>query len=445
MHLALARRITTLAWPVLVAQVAYMGVAAADTVFVGHYSTTHLAALAIANAIQITVVVALVGVLQAVGPVVAHHFGAGREQEIAAAWQQGAWLALALSALGFLILRHSAVWVAWSGPSPEVAQLADAYLRIAAFAVPAHLLYRTFYAFSTALGNSRALMVITTLGSLLNLPLSYGLIFGKLGLPPLGALGAAYAYLAVAWASLAAALATLAAGRFYRKYRVFARWPRPHWPAQRELLRVGLPMGLSNLIEISSFTFIALFIAPLGAEVQAGHRIVANVVGIAFMAALALGLATSALVGQALGAREPGRARATATTGLALAALLATALGLAVTLGARPLVAAYSDDLAVRAVALSLIGYAAVFHFFDATQTLASFALRGYKVTMGPMLVHALCFWGIGLGGGYWLAFRAAAPMGAAGFWLASTASLMVAALLVGAYLALVARAVRQL
>lgn len=416
-----------------------MGVAVADTIFAGHYATSHLAAVAIGNAIQITVAVTLVGVLQAVGPVVAHHFGAGRHGDIAGVWRQATWLALVLGLAGSVILYHSEHWVAWSGPEVPVAQLANAYLGIAAFAVVPHLLYRAFYAFSTALGNSRTMMLITTGGALLNLPLSYALIFGKLGLPPLGALGAAVANVVVTWASLACALAVLAASRFYRPYRIFSRWEPPRWPVLKELLHLGLPMALSNLIEISSFTFIALFIAPLGAEVQAGHRIVSNVIALCFMAALAIGLATSALLGQSLGARDFAMARNTAAMGMMMGVLLAAALAVGITLGDASIVTAYTDDPQVRAVALSLIAYAAVFHFFDAMQTVAAFALRGYKTTLGPMAVHAVCFWGIGLGGGYWLAFRKDDPMGAAGFWLASTIGLVVAAALVGALLAVVA------
>ena len=99
------------------------------------------------------------------------------------------------------------------------------------------------------------------------------------------------------------------------------------------------------------------------------------------------------------------------------------------------LVNAFSSDPAVRLVSLSLIAYVAIYQVFDALQTVAAYALRGYKITLVPMFVHIVCFWGIGLLGGWWLAFHAARPMGVAGFWVASLASLVLAAVLLGGLL----------
>jgi MATE family multidrug resistance protein len=114
---------------------------------------------------------------------------------------------------------------------------------------------------------------------------------------------------------------------------------------------------------------------------------------------------------------------------------LSTVLGGLLWLAAGPVVFAYTGDPAVRLVALSLIGYIALYQFFDAVQTVAAYSLRGYKITFAPMLVHTVAFWGVGLFGGWWLAFRAPQPMGVEGFWLASLASLVVAAVLIGAIL----------
>jgi len=203
----------------------------------------------------------------------------------------------------------------------------------------------------------------------------------------------------------------------------------------RELLRLGLPMGFSNFVEITSFTLIALFVAQLGATAVAGHRIVANLAALCYMLPLALAIATLAQVGQAAGARDWGRSRAAIGAGLLLAGGLSTLLGGLLWLAAEPLAFAYTSDPAVRRVSLSLIGYIALYQFFDAVQTVAAYSLRGYKITFAPMLVHTVAFWGVGLFGGWWLAFRAPQPMGVEGFWLASLASLVVAAALIGAIL----------
>jgi MATE family multidrug resistance protein len=187
----------------------------------------------------------------------------------------------------------------------------------------------------------------------------------------------------------------------------------------------------------------ALFIAQLGATVVAGHRIVANLAAICYMLPLALAIATLAQVGHAAGARDWRRAELSISAGLLLAGVLSTLLGLLLWLIAKPLIAAYTDDPAVQAVALALIGYVALYQVFDAVQTIAAHALRGYKITFVPMLVHVFCFWGVGLFGGWWLAFHARQAMGAAGFWLASLLGLTLASILLGYLLRRAVRAVK--
>ena len=195
---------------------------------------------------------------------------------------------------------------------------------------------------------------------------------------------------------------------------------------------------------VGVFTFIALFVAQLGTQVVAGHRVVANLAGICYMLPLSLALATLPCVGQAAGARDWRSARVSALAGVCVAGLVSTAFGAALWCGRTALVDAYTDDPVVRGVGLSLIAYLAAYQVFDAVQTVAAHALRGYKITFLPMLVHVAAFWGVGLAGGWWLAFRAPRPMGAAGFWLASLLSLVFAAVFLGWLLWRVARAQRR-
>ena len=198
----------------------------------------------------------------------------------------------------------------------------------------------------------------------------------------------------------------------------------------QKLLQLGLPMGLSNLVEITSFTLVSLFVASLGTTVVAGHRIIANISALTYMLPLSLAIATMAAVGQAVGGRDWPRAHAAIRAGLVLAAGLSTLAGLLLWLATGPLIAAYTDDPAVRTVAMSLIVYVAIYQFFDAMQTVAGHALRAYRVTFVPMLVQTFCFWGVGLLGGAWLCYRWQPAMGVAGFWLAAVIGLVLAALL---------------
>lgn len=421
--------------PMLIAQLASMGMMVIDTALLGHYGTEDLAAVAVGGGIYISVVFALLGILQAIAPIVAHLRGAGRENEIGGALQQAFWLALLLAVPGVLCLLNPDPLFALSSIEPGVEAKIRDYLRMLAWGIPAALLYRTFYSFCNALGKPRPLMLISLGGTLLHGVLAWLLVTGRLGGVPLGVIGCGISNAAVGWFGLLCGMFYMVFGQALAPYRLLAGWRRPQAQPLRELLRLGLPMGFSNFVEISSFTLMALFVAQLGATVVAGHRIVTNFSAIGYMLPLALAIATLAQVGQAAGARDWACVRATIGSGLLLAGGLSTLFGGALWFGAVGLTAAYTDDPAVQAVALSLIVYVAIYQVFDAVQTIAAYALRGYKITFVPMLVHIVCFWGVGLYGGWWLAFKAAQPMGVAGFWIASLSSLVLAALLLGALL----------
>lgn len=430
-----SRAIVSHAWPILIAQLASMGMMVIDTVLLGHHGTVDLAAVAVGGGIYIAVVFALVGILQAVAPTVAHHVGARRDGEVAGALQQTVWLALALSVPGMLLLWFPDPILALSTIEPAVEEKLRAYLRILACGMPAALLYRTFYSFCNALRQPRPLMFVSLGNTLLHGGLAWTLVTGVVS-EPLGAIGCGLSNMLVNWFGCGMAALWVARSPGLARFRPFADWQAPRWTTMRELLRLGLPMGFSNFVEITSFTLIALFVAQLGATAVAGHRIVANLAALCYMLPLALAIATLAQVGQAVGARDRARARASIGAGLLLAGGLSTVLGVLLWLAAGPLVFAYSSDPAVRTVALALIGYIALYQFFDAVQTIAAYALRGYKITFAPMLVHTVAFWGVGLFGGWWLAFKGPQPMGVEGFWLASLASLVVAAVLIGGLLA---------
>jgi len=418
------------AFPILVAQLASIGMMVVDTAVLGHVSPEDLAAVAIGGGIHISLVFALVGVVQAVAPLVAHLHGARRDSEVAGILQQGFWLAVLLSLPGMLFLRNPGFVLDPFAMDVVVDAKVREYLGLLAWSLPAALLYRTFYAFCNALGRPRVLMGIGLAGLVVHAVLAWGLAQqGWLG-EPLGVVGCALSNIVIGWLACATGALWLHFGSLGRRYRPFADWQRPHWPVWRQLLRLGLPMGFSNLVEITAFTLVALFIASLGATVVAGHRIVANLSALAYMLPLSIGIATLAAVGQLLGARDWPAVRVMVRAALWLSALLSLLIGVLLWLAARPLVDAYTDDPAVRSVALGLIGYVALYQFFDALQTIAGHVLRAYRVTFVPMLIQTFCFWGIALGGGAWLCYRWQPAFGVAGFWLAAVIGLVAAAAL---------------
>jgi MATE family multidrug resistance protein len=240
---------------------------------------------------------------------------------------------------------------------------------------------------------------------------------------------------------------------------VFARWSWPEAKALGRIVSLGLPIGLTFLIDVTGFTFMALFIARLGTLYSAAHQIAANLAALTFMLPLALGNAASVVVGQSLGARQYARARAAGVAGLVLALACAAVVGAGLYVYAKGIAGLYTGDPELRLVAAGLLAFVAVYHLFDAVQAVVVNVLRGYKRAVVPMLIYAVALWGVGLGGGYviglthvdlaWIGLAApglstsalSTPMGAAGFWLAAIASLVLASGLVTAYFLRVSRA----
>ena len=415
----------------------------ADTVIAGRYGTADLAGVAIGSSYYISVVMLLTGTLQAVAPTVAHHVGARRQEAIGPALQQGFWLALLLAVPGVALLLSPGYLLALADVPADVAAKAADYLAATAIGLPAVLFYRTFYAFNNAVGRPRVLMSISAIATSAHIPLAWALTNGALGFAPLGGTGCGLSTALVSWLALGCGSVYLVLNPAYRPYRIFHAWQPPQAKALGQLLRLGLPMGLSTFIDISSFTLIAILAARIGTETVAGHRVIANFTGMIYMLPLSLSIATMVLVGQSAGAQDWRRAQRTARLGMFLALGFALLIGALLWVLRAPLVAFSSADPAVQAVALGLVVYLLLYQLFDGLQTVAAHALRGYKVTLLPMVVHTFCFWGIGLTGGYWLSFhapwRAAAPS-VAGFWEACVLATIVATLLFGTMLRGVAR-----
>jgi MATE family multidrug resistance protein len=422
-------------WPILVAQLVSIGMMVADTVIVGRYSTQHLAAVAVASGLYATLALSLGGVLQALVPIVGQHYGAGERERISSSVRQGLWLAGLLSLLGVALLISPRWLLAPARLEPEVESIAVNYMRLLALSLPAGLGYRAFHATATALGQPRLLMPIAFLETLGHIILAWCLVGGRFYLPELGAMGAGLSQVIVSWAGLGLCFWLLKNNPRLTPFQIFARWETPRWQAQKELLRLGAPIGFSFLVEISAFTLMAIFIARLGAETVSGHRIAANLSTFAYMLPLSLGLATAAQVAHSVGARNEALARSYAFAGLKIACVFSLVLTVVMLWLRTPIAWLATEDPKVAETAVALAFYIVLYQFFDATQTVSCFALRAYKISFVPLLIHLGCFWGLGLGFGYWLAFLAPVPQGAAGFWQAAVASTVTASLLFGGLL----------
>jgi MATE family multidrug resistance protein len=436
------RELLHLTWPVLVAQLAVMANAVIDTAMAGRLSAIDLAAVGIASAIMGTVLMSLISVLLALPPIIAHLYGAGQRAEVGREIHQSVWISMLLALVAILVLRNPEPFIALAQLQPAVETKVRAYLDASAWSVPGIFALRIFFGLSTGIGRPRPVMLFNLLSLAIKVPLNALFMFGLMGAPELGGPGCAVA--TAVDASLMAALAWgwCLSNPDYAQFQLRQRFAAPDFKAIAEFLRLGVPIGLTFIADVTAFTFMALFIARLGPIVSGAHQIAANLAAFAFMIPLAIGNATAVLAGQAIGAGQHQRARRTSWEGIRLGMAIAAVISLIFWLGAPLIASLYSTDLQVQAAAIPLIGLVALYHLGDALQAVAVNALRGYKKSVVPMLIYAILLWGAGLGGGFLLGLTDTfgPARGAPGFWIAAIGSLWLVAGLVALYLNAVSR-----
>ncbi len=436
-HTSSTRALFQLAWPMLVAQLAMMANAVIDTAMAGRLSAIDLAAVGVAASIMATVMMSLVSVLFALPPLIAHLYGAGRADEIGREIHQGVWISLGLALATILLLLFPQPFLAISHLQPDVETKVRAYLSASAWGVPAVFALRLFFGLSTGIGRPHPVMFFNLLSLALKVPLNAAFMYGLLGLPAMGAPGCAVATSLDAWLMAALAWGWCLRHPDYLQFRLRQHFTAPNIRTIGEFLKLGIPIGLTFIADVTAFTFMALFIARLGPVVSGAHQIAANITALAFMVPLALGNATSVLVGQALGAGQPERARRICWEGIRLGLGIALVLSLTFWFGATHIAALYTTDAQVQAIAVPLIMLVAVYHLGDAMQAITVNALRGYKKSVIPMLIYTVTLWLPGLGGGVVLGLTdyLGPARGAPGFWLAGIAGIWLVGGLMALYL----------
>lgn len=427
-----SRALLRLAGPIILSQIAYVLMGLVDTVMSGHAGAEEQAVVGLGVALWIPVFISLMNVVQALSPIVAHHFGAGDRQAVAQDAREGIWLALWIALVPLVVMPLAPRLLTLAGIEPALAAKTGLFLWGILLGMPAALVFRALAFYSAAINQVRPLMVLAFLGLGVNAVFNWLLIYGHLGLPALGGAGCGWATGIGMWVQLLALAVWTARAPAYKPYYVWHGWRRPQGAAQWRLLKIGLPMGGAGLAEVAAFSSIAVLVGRFGAVQIAAHQIALNFSALIFMLPMGLSSALAIRVGHALGAADPRRARAVAWTGIALGLAIAAAAIGPIILLRHDVAAVYSSDAAVRALAANLLLFAAFWQLFDATQVCAIGALRGYKVTLMPMLLMLVAFWLIGIPGGTWLGYYGIGsrpPMQVYGFWAGLVTGLVLVSL----------------
>ena len=429
------RALWRLAWPILIGQLANMGMAVVDVAMAGHASANDLAGISLGVSIWNIVIVTLMGLMMSVAPLVAHRVGAREFDQVPHLVRQGLWKALGAGIAAAALANVVGQVFVYMPIDPQVRGIAMGFVHITSLAMPAFACYRVLYGYSASLNQTKPLMVIALGALALNVLVNWLLVFGNWGMPRLGGLGCAWATLLCVWFNLAGLLLWMRHAPAYRSTWPLARWEWPQLPKQKKLWRLGLPIGVTYFAETSAFGLIALLIAPFGSQEVAAHQIALNFVSLIFMVPLSISVAVLTRVGQSLGAGDAAGARYRAWVGVGSGVGFGVLSAIGMALFNQQIASAYTNDLAVVAQAAQLLFLAGMFQLSDSTQVVASSAIRGYKVTRTPMLIHLTAFWGFSLPLGVvlglspaWLPWHPVSAMGAQGFWLALVVGLTVAA-----------------
>ena len=431
-----AAALARLGAPIAATQFFIMGMGFMDTVMAGHYASVHLAGVALGSNVLWPVFLMLAGFTMSITPIAAQMVGGGRTAEVGAVLRQGLLLAAVASIPAICIVVYSAPLFALFRIDPAATDIAIRYLRAAAFGLPAGMCYILLRGASEGLGRTVGPMVIASGALALNALLNYTFIYGAFGAPELGGEGCGWATAIVMWFELAAVL-VLARFRYFRETGLWQRFTGPDWRHIGHILKVGVPIGLSSFVGMMLFTVIGFLVGSMGVTAIAAHTIAGNINWATFVLPMALGTAAGIRIGFCVGAGDTARAAAIARTAFALSLAYAFVVsGLLVLLRSR-VVAIYSDDEQVTALAAALLLLVAIYQVFDDTQGTMAGTLRGYKDTRAPMIYSLLGYWafalplGAALGFGLW----GLPALGVFGFWLALAGGLAGVAAAMGARL----------
>ena len=375
------------------------------------------------------------GILQALLPIWAEQHGKGETTAIGASFRQSLYLAFGFTALGMLVLVFPGTLLAWTEVPESMQADVRAYLMIVGWALPSAMFFRLYTTLNQALGHPQLVTWLQVGALVLKVPLSIWFTFGGWGIEAQGAAGCAWATLLVDYAIAILAVILMRCQKLYAPLQLWQRMEAPDWRRLGAFLRLGVPAGLSILVEVTSFTLVALFVARQGALAAASHQIAANLAAVCYMVPLSLGIAISARVSWWRGAGNEAQAQALAWLGVKIALVSGLVLSGSLLVARHAIPHVYTADPGVIALTSALLLWVALYHAADSIQCVCIFLLRCWRVTVAPLVGYCSLLWGGGLGGGYWLAYKNEATsaywsMNPTPFWIGSGIALALVAIL---------------
>lgn len=420
------KQIFILLIPILITQLGMFSMVFFNTIMSGKYHSSDLAGVAIGSSIWNPVFTGLSGILLAVSPIVAQSYGEKKTGEVTSIVKNGIYLAIMIAVsviiIGFFLLDPLLTKM---NLASGVQDTARNYLIGLSFGIIPLFAFNVLRSFIYALGKTRVVMVILIVALPINLLFNYVLIFGRFGFPELGGAGGGYATAVTYWFILGMIIFVIKTQSPFSSFKVFASFKGISLEKCKEILKIGVPMGLSIFFETSMFAVVTILLSKFNVTTIAAYQSALNIVSFLYMIPMSISMAQTVLVGFEVGAGRYKDARAYSWLGIYLSIIIALVTGLLVVLFRYQVAGFYSNEAAVITLTAHFLIYALFFQISDAIQATAQAALRGYKDVNISFIITLIAYWLICLPVGYLLAHQT--NLGATGYWIGLTIGLLAA------------------
>ena len=430
-----SKRLVQLTWPLLIAQLTQMLMGVVDTIMAGHYNAVDMAAVALGFSVTIPLMCFLQGLALALPPIISRYQGSRQSDQVAFAAQQAGYLLLLISLVILVLYPAIPTVLRWFPMDAGLYSITLEYVRYVLLAMPAFALYQWLRNYCEGLGTTKPTMIITVIGLLFNIVANYCFIYGVGPLPAFGGAGCGIATAIVITVMFISTLIYTHYSARLRQYALFTILFLPDLKQMVRTFRLGFPVAMTLLFEVTLFAVVALLLAPFGATTVAAHQVALNFSSLMFMFPLSMGMAVSIRVGFRIGQNNYSQAATAVKSALLIGLGVAVLTAAFTVLGKGLIIRLYTTDKAVIDTASSLLIYAALFQFSDAIQVISANTLRGYKDTTAMFVLTFFAYWIIGLPAGIILGrtdWLTDVPMEAAGFWIGFIIGLSSAAVMLG-------------
>lgn len=419
------REIIRLALPITLGQLGMVLMGFTDILMLGRYDTVSMSSAGVGNAVFFLFSLIGMGTLFAISTIVAIADGEGKPEQaipvFLSSFKVSAGLSLVLMNVNHMLVMHFEIF----RQTEDLTSFGSEYLRIVNYSVPALLFFNNGKMLMDGLGFTKVSMVVTLIGLLLNIPLNYILIFGKMGFSDMGLEGAA-------WASVISrtvmAILMLAAAWYHPKIKALKKVPHEKKPYALSILRIGLPVGFTFFFEIAAFSFALIMAGMISGFHSGAHQIAINLASVTYMFVTGISAAGSILVGNFYGAADLAGVRRSGLATIGLTLLIELFFSIIFLVFSNELPRWYTDDPILLQMTPPLIILAAFFQMSDGLQASAAGVLRGIKDTKATGIIAFVSYWVLMMPGAYYLCFEAG--LGLRGIWMAFVAGLSLAAIL---------------